>query len=380
VYIHGTVRDDRGRKMSKSLGNSIDPLDICAKYSADALRASLMMLTATGQDVYVSDEKFEVGRNFGTKIWNAARFIALHGDAPPAGYEEPQLDAARLTSDDRHLLARLDEVIATADEHLDRFRFNDYALALYDFVWHDVCDWYVEYSKEALYGGDAQRKANVLRILHHVFSAALRLLHPLMPFLTEELWHQMGYTAGCESIVRAPWPAPAGADRRRAWGATPEVVAFVDAKRDLIRVARTLRADFNLPPKQAADFFVKPSRAEDAAALQAESAAIAPLVRAGKFVIDPNFAPSRAMPSGVSRLGVVFMSIEGLVDAAAEKAKLRGQIEKTEQELARIDRKLQNADFTAKAPREVVAQQEARRAELIERRTKLEHMLEVLRT
>ena len=378
VYIHGTVRDDRGRKMSKSLGNSIDPLDVCAKYSADALRSSLMMLTATGQDVYISDEKFEVGRNFGTKIWNAARFIALHGETLPDGYEEPRVNPERLTSDDRHLLARLDAAIAGADEHLERFRFNDYALSLHDFVWHDFCDWYVESSKEALYGNDAERKEDVRRILHHVFSAALRLLHPLMPFLTEELWHQMGYDARHESIVRAPWPAPAGAARLAAWGATPEVVAYVDAKRDLIRVARTLRSDFNLPPKQAADFFIQPSRAEDAAALAADRAAVATLIRAGSLTIAADFTPPRAMPSGVSRLGVVFMSIEGLVDAQTECAKVRAQIEKTDQELDRIARKLQNADFTAKAPREIVAQQEARRAELQEKRRKLSRTLEML--
>ena len=378
VYIHGTVRDDRGRKMSKSLGNSIDPLDICKKYSADALRSSLMMLTATGQDVYISDEKFEIGRNFGTKIWNAARFIALHGETPPEGYAEPKLDPARLTSDDRHLLARLDAAIAAADEHLERFRFNDYALSLHDFVWHDFCDWYVEYSKEPLYGADAERKAQVLRLLHHVFSAALRLLHPLMPFITEELWQLMGYAARHSTIVRAPWPTPAGAERLAAWGAAPEVVAFVDAKRDLIRAARTLRADFNIPPKQPTDFVVKTARPEDAAALRAEGAAIAALARAGKLAFDPDFTPPRAMPSQVSRLGVVYMSIESLVDVAAEQARLRSQLAKLEEEIERMDGKLGNPDFVAKAKPEAVAQQRARRAEAGERREKLVKLLEML--
>lgn len=278
------------------------------------------------------------------------------------------------------LLARLDAAIATADEHLERFRFNDYALSLYDFIWHDFCDWYVEYAKGPLYGNDGERKADVLRLMHHVFNAALRLLHPLMPFLTEELWHQMGYNARCESIVRAPWPKTAGADRLAAWGATPELVAFVEAKRDLIRVARTLRADFSLAPKQEADFIIKPSRTEDTRALEAERAAIAPLIRAGSLTIAPDFTPSRPMPSGVSKLGLVFMSIEGLVDVAAERARVRGQLEKLEQELERIARKLENADFTSRAPREVVAQQEARRAELLEKRARLNHTLEALGT
>ncbi|MDD3605229.1 MAG: valine--tRNA ligase, partial [Kiritimatiellae bacterium] len=193
VYIHGTVRDDTGRKMSKSLGNSIDPLTIIEKYSADALRFSLIMLTATGQDVFLSDDKFEIGRNFGTKIWNAARYMQMQSPELPEGFDNPEFTAGSLSPDDAHILAKLNETISACTESLERFRFNDTAKALYEFFWHQFCDWYVESSKQVLYGEDAGRKQQVLTVMHYAFSSALRLLHPIMPFLTEELWTGMGY-------------------------------------------------------------------------------------------------------------------------------------------------------------------------------------------
>ncbi len=375
VYIHGTVRDDQGRKMSKSLGNSIDPLAIIGKYSADALRSSLMMLTATGQDVFISDEKFELGRNFATKIWNAARFMQMHAAEPPAGYGDlAGLDPARLSSDDRHILAKLQEAIAAATENLERFRFNDYALGLHEFVWHQFCDWYVEYSKDVLYGADAARREQVLRIMHHVFSGALRLLHPVMPFVTEELWHGMGYADG-GSIQRAPWPAVAEETARARWGLDPAGVAYVDDKHDLIRVARTLRADYDLTPKQTADFTIRPSSPDAAARLEADRAMIASAIRAGRLDIDPAFEPPKATPSAVSRLGTVCMSIAGLVDADAEIKKLNLQLEKLDADIERVNAKLANPAFTGKAPRAIVAQQERRRDELDEQRTKVKGLI-----
>ena len=160
VYIHGTVRDDQGRKMSKSLGNSIDPLDIIEKYSSDALRFSLLMITATGQDVYISDEKFEIGRNFGTKIWNAARFMEMHSEE--FDVQDLAFKQEELSPDDQHLLAKLNEAIAATNDSLERYRFNDATLAIYDFFWHSYCDWYIEYAKPILFkGSPAQKTAYV---------------------------------------------------------------------------------------------------------------------------------------------------------------------------------------------------------------------------
>ncbi|MDZ4197717.1 MAG: class I tRNA ligase family protein, partial [Kiritimatiellia bacterium] len=378
VYIHGTVRDAQGRKMSKSLGNSIDPLSVIDRFSADALRTSLMMVAATGQDVFLSDDKFEIGRNFGTKIWNAARFIQMHTRETPDPADLPELDPAILSSDDRHLLARLQQTLAAATAGLEALRFNDYALSLYTFLWHDFCDWYVEASKDVLYGTDEPRKQQTLRILHAVFSAALRLLHPLMPFLTEELWHGMGYARENRCLLEEAWPKPAPESTLARWGATPEVVRFVDARRELIRAARALRADAQLTPKQKADFTIQAADAETAAALESERDGLITALRAGKLVIDPAFVPSGALPGAVTPMGAVFMSVEGLVDPVAERAKLTAQLEKAEADLARVEAKLGNAAFTGKAPREVVAQQETRREELRAQAHKLRTLRDAL--
>lgn len=376
VYIHGTVRDDQGRKMSKSLGNSIDPLTIIEKYSADALRASLMMLTATGQDVYISDQKFEIGRNFGTKLWNVARFMQMQGTEPPADFHAPTLNAAGLTSDDRHILRRLQDAIALADGNLDAFRFNDYALGVYDFVWHQFCDWYVEYSKGVFNGGDAAHAEQVRKIMHHVLSTALRLLHPLMPFETEELWSGMGYAReGEPRLIRSAWPKQASENQLAAWGATAENAAFVDDKHDLIRVARTLRADYQLPPRQTAAFTIKPVSPEAAARLEGDRAMIVSAIGASSLTLDDGFKPAATLPGGLSRLGSVYMSVEGLVDPEAEKAKLNKQIAEAEAQLTKVIAKLANPAFTGKAPPEVVAQQESRRAEYQDQLARLRQLL-----
>ncbi len=371
VYIHGTVRDDQGRKMSKSLGNSIDPLTIVEKFSADALRSSLMMLTATGQDVYISDSKFEIGRNFGTKVWNAARYLQMQSPEIPAHPESPELDPARLSSDDQHLLLRLNEAIATATAHLEAYRFNDYALSLHDFVWHQFCDWYVEYSKGVFGGADPARAEQVRCVMHYALSTALRLLHPLMPFETSELWTGLGYARGTPSLLRAAWPDPQPDAVLKKWGATPETAAWVDDKRELIRNARTLRAERNLPPRQRVAFTVAPASKAWASRLETERETIAAAIGAEPLNIEAGFDPGGSMPGAVCRLGSVFMSIEGLVDASAERAKLQAQLDEAQVQLSRVEAKLGNVQFTSKAPPAVVAQQEARRAELADTMEKL---------
>jgi len=380
VYIHGTVRDDKGRKMSKSLGNSIDPLTIIEKYSADALRFSLIMLTATGQDVYVSDDKFELGRNFGTKIWNAARYMQMQTKEDfPADFSDPVLQADQLSPDDLHILAKLHETIEACNENLQRFRFNDVAKALYDFIWHQYCDWYVEYSKPTLYGEDPVRREQVLKVMHYVFSSSLRLLHPLMPFLTEELWVGMGYNTESESIMNAPWPeVKADEELEEQWGIGSSVVNYVDAKYDLIRVARTLMADYGLLPKQKVDFILRPSGPEKAEYLADDLASIAALIRAGSLkIVDTDQTP-KAAPSALTRLGTIYMPIENLVDIQTELARLNGQLKKIIEDLQRVTKKLDNLDFIQKAPREVVAIQENRKKELIEKSEKLKKLIATL--
>ncbi len=378
VYIHGTVRDDVGRKMSKSLGNSIDPLTIVDKYNADALRFSLMMLSATGTDVQLSDEKFEIGRNFGTKLWNAARFMQMHGATASDDFAEPQFDPALLSADDQHVLAKLHETMASCTENLERFRFNDYARSIYDFLWHQYCDWYVEYSKPILYGDDQAQRDQVLKVMHYVYSNALRLLHPLMPFITEELWHGMGYTRLSESVMIAPWPKARDIEEMDEWGVNASVVSYVDAKHDLIRVARQLRADYGLPPRQEVDLMIRPSNERYEKRLASDELSIASLLCAKKITLDRHFTPPRAMPSAISQLGAVYMPVSGLIDVGEEVKKLTKQQDKVAADLQKVTRKLGNMDFVNKAPKHVIEQQEERKKSLLEKSDKLEKLIETL--
>jgi len=216
-----------------------------------------------------------------------------------------------------------------------------------------------------------------LRIMHYAFSRALRLLHPLMPFLTAELWHGMGYGGPEDSIMTAPWPAALdAAGMPSAWGIDRAVVRYVDAKRDLIRAIRTMRTDYQISPKQAVNVYMRAGSEENARRLRKDMAAICKAIRAETLVIEPAFEPERPMPCAVTRLGSAYMSIEGLVDIEAERRKLKGSLEKVEAGLAGIERKLENEQFLSKAPREVVEREETRRKHMIESRRKIKRMFE----
>jgi valyl-tRNA synthetase len=383
VYIHGTVRDDQGRKMSKSLGNSLDPLTIIDKYSADALRFSLMMITSTGQDVYVNLDKFEIGRNFGTKIWNAARFLKLHMEKAPhldwraLAAATPALDPALLTDDDRHLLAKCSAAATALTGHLGQFRLQDGARLIYDFVWSDFCDWYVEYAKDDLYGEDAARREQVLRLMTHVFATALRMLHPYMPFLTEELWHAMGYGTADESIMRAPWPQPLSDATAAAWGLGDEVTAFVEAKHELIGAGRALRADYGIAPGKPIRYVIHALDAAVAARLERDRRALVALLRAEPLEIVAG-GEAKGMPGTIGRLGTIYLPLAGLIDVPSEVARVEAELGKLRGFVRGIEAKLSNEGFVAKAPPQVVQQQRDKLAELTQNIGRLERLAKTL--
>ncbi len=385
VYLHGTVRDDKGRKMSKSLGNSIDPLDIIEKYSADSLRFSLMLITSTGMDVYVNMEKFEIGRNFATKIWNAARFMKMHMEkAPDADWRamaagELTLDAALLRDDDRHMLAKCEATVQTVSEHLEKFRLQDGALAIYDFVWSNFCDWYLEYAKQDLYGADDARRRQVLAVMTDVFSKALRLLHPYMPFLTEELWHQMGYGTESETIMRAPWPKAYTEAQNAAWGLSAEVTAYVEAKREMITAGRALRADYNIAPSQFVRYVVQAVDASAAAKLTADAESLKQQLRSDNLEIAAG-GGEKAMPGTLCKLGTIYLPLEGLVDVKAEAARVKAELDKTLGFLKGVEAKLGNEGFVAKAPAAVIEQQRTKQKELTETAARLEKLYKTFAT
>jgi valyl-tRNA synthetase len=346
--------------MSKSLGNSIDPLDIIEKYSADSLRFSLMLITSTGMDVYVNMEKFEIGRNFATKVWNAARFMKMHMEKAP-GTAWRALAADGLT-------------LAPALLRDDARRLQDGALAIYDFVWSRFCDWYLEYAKQDLNGADDARRRQVLAVMTDVFAKALRLLHPYMPFLTEELWHQLGYAGEKETIMAAPWPSAYTDAQNAAWGLSDEVTAYVDARRELVTAGRALRADYNLAPSKLLRYIVQAVDDATAARLTADAETLKQQLRSDNLEIVAG-GGERAMPGTLCKLGTVYLPLEGLVDVKAEAARVQAELDKALGFLKGVEAKLGNEGFVAKAPAAVIEQQRAKQKELTETVARLQKLL-----
>ena len=384
VVLHGVVRDAQGRKMSKSLGNSLDPLEIINQFSADSLRFSLMQTTAPGIDVYISMNKFEIGRNFGTKIWNVSRFIEMNAakndplDIAALGRDELSLDPAFLSDDDRHILAAADKMVADVTDWLEKYRFQDAALAIYDFVWSKFCDWHVEGAKAALNSDDAAVRAQALKILYFVLGRALRALHPFMPFLTEELWHQMGFCAEGESIMRAAWPRALTAEEKSAWGIDDAVVQFVDAMRELITAGRALRTQYGIAPSKAAHFIVVASNADVKAWLERDAATVAGFLRAEplEIVLEANV---KGMPGTAVALGSIHLPLAGLIDIPAELEKIAGELDKNRKFLAGVEAKLGNEGFVSRAPANVVEQQRTRKGELEAEIARLEGLAAALK-
>lgn len=382
VVLHGVVRDDRGRKMSKSLGNSLDPLEIIGKYSADSLRFTLMQTTSPGVDVYISMNKFEIGRNFGTKIWNAARFIKIYADKSGGidvraiGRDAAMHDAARLSDDDRHILAKCSETISSVTGWLEKYRFLDAALAIYDFVWSKFCDWFVEESKAALNSGDEALTKSKLAVLFDILGKSLRLLHPFMPFLTEELWHEMGFAGSGESIMRAAWPKPLEEGDASRLGITPDVAGYVDARQELITAGRALRTQYGIAPSKPVKYVVVVKK-EYGQRLVRDKAILCSFLKASDVEIVSS-ADVGSMPGSAVELGSVHLPLAGLVDIAAELAKIAEELAKNRKFLQGVEAKLSNEGFTSRAPAAVVEQQRKRKTELEAEISRLEKLSSTL--
>ena len=358
IVIHGIVRDAQGRKMSKSLGNSLDPLELIDMYSADALRFSIALITSLDCDTKVNKEKFEIGRNFTTKIWNAARFLEMN--TPADGFGEI---AGELTADEKHILLATDKACKKLEEILENYRIQDGALAVYDFFWTQICDWYVEYAK------DAPDKNRAFAILRDVFYKALKLLHPYMPFVTEEVAHQLGYLKDGETIMREKFPAGYSEEEKAAWGLTEEVYDFVEKKREAITALRALRAEYKVTPAT----FVKVTVATDDARAAGEVESLKKAMRAESIEFVPA-GSDLAMPSKMTAFGTVYLSLEGLVDKAAEAKRIAGELAKLAGFIKASEAKLSNENFVSHAPEAVVAEAKRKLQENKEKVAQLEKL------
>ncbi len=375
VYFTGIIRDKQGRKMSKSLGNSPDPLDLIAKFGADALRFGTMRSAPLGQDILFDEQNVELGRNFCNKLWNACRFRQMVGGTgvspvvsgvSPETFEvQAEIDPKLLTSDDKWILLKLDQAIREMNTAFADYKFSDATGTLYRFFWSEYCDWYVEASKAVFFGNDAARKANTLAVIDFVLSHMLRLFHPFLPFITEELWHGMGYAEdmpenqGGQTIMFAPWPKPLDDDFKSHYGLTGQDEKYIEARNELVTQGRNLRRTANIAASKKIKFIVKPAR--ELAAHDVEVLKL--LLNAEAFEVSANYQPGKNTMTVRAELGDLFLPLEGLIDKEAETARLKKELEKIEAEAAKVEQKLANPNFTQKVPANVLAEHKQRLAD-----------------
>ena len=373
VYLHGTVRDAKGRRMSKSLGNGIDPMEVVRAYGADAMRYTIISQCAVGTDISLDHENVEAafanGRNFANKIWNAGRFALMSlGDGPVRSLADV---AADLELEDRWILSRLQSVSGEATEGLERFRLHEVAEALYHFFWGEICDWYLELVKSRLASDAEPASREAARTtLVVVLDRALRLLHPMVPFVTAELWARLPWPVGTErpeDLIVAPWPEPdparADEDAERAMTGFQELVVEV----------RRLRKEYGVPEGQRIGIHVTAGPASFLGTVREQTAAFEQLARVNR--IETDGADGVGAHSVLANGAELFMPLEGVIDLERERARLRDELARLEGHAGETRRKLDNQAFVARAPAEVVQKERDRLAQLEEQRAKLQEKL-----
>jgi len=398
VYLHATVRDIKGRKMSKSLGNGIDPLEVVDRFGADALRFTVISAAAVGTDIHLDPDDLEAsfapGRNFANKVWNAGRFALMSvGDDPIRPLEEVRGD---LELSDRWILSRLSGTAEALSQELEKFRLHDVAEKAYHFFWGELADWYLELVKPRLRDDAEPRSREAARTtLITVFDGILRLLHPVIPFVTEEVWQQLPWPGGVtrpDSLISAPWPV------RDPELDDPEAEARMDAIQELITQVRSLRKEYGVPEGAEVEVVFSGASPSLQAALEAEDRSIRRLARVGDMVVKAGQGgePVTGGPDEVPRAGVgpggnpkagahavlkngceLFLPLEGVVDLQKERQRLSGEIQRLKGQLEGVRAKLANTGFVQRAPEEVVARERDKEASFAEQVDKLQRKLEV---
>jgi len=338
VLIHGLVRDDQGRKMSKSLGNGIDPLEMADTYGADALRFNLITGNSPGNDMRFYVEKCEAMRNFANKIWNASRYVMMNLSIDKVELPE------KLELEDKWILTKLNTLVKEVTENMETFELGVASAKIYDFIWDTYCDWYIELTKTRLYGEDEQAKTAAQQVLCYVLLQTLKLLHPFMPFITEEIWQALPNEGGF--LISAQWPV-----YREELDFAAEEEAM-EAVKDAISSVRARRAEMNVPPSRKAKMLIVTT---DPAIYEQGGHFITRLAYASEVTVSAQAPEDLAgTVSVVTHNATVYMPLAELVDLAKERERIAGEIARAEENLARIEKKLSNAGFVAKAPEAVV--------------------------
>jgi len=368
VYVHALVRDENGQKMSKSKGNVIDPLTVIDKYGTDAFRYTLAAFAAQGRDIKMSEQRVEGYRHFVNKLWNAARFALMHiktGHGP--------VDESLVSLADRWILSRLCRVTHDVADALESYRFNDAAGTLYQFVWHELCDWYVEAAKPVLYGhhGPDRQHAST-GVLWHVLKNTLVLLHPFMPFVTEEIWEKLPGTDG--SVMKAAFPL----DRFESDGIYTDADAenAMQLIMEVITGIRNIRGEMNISPSQVLEAKIQSADSSVRETIDTYQDMIVHLARLKSFSVEEAVERPRSAAVSIVRGAMIYVPLEGIIDFGKEAARLQKELAKINKELSSVARKLNNEDFLGKAPEKVVEKVKDQHKTLLERQHKLESNLE----
>ncbi|HWG06475.1 MAG TPA: class I tRNA ligase family protein, partial [Beijerinckiaceae bacterium] len=368
VYIHALVRDEKGAKMSKSKGNVIDPLGLIDTYGADALRFTLAAMAAQGRDIKLATSRVEGYRNFATKIWNAARFAEMNGCVRASGFDPKAVSSVL----NRWIIGETAKAADEVTAAIVAYRFNDAANAAYRFVWNIFCDWYVELTKPVLQGADDAAKDETRATTAFVIDEICKLLHPFMPFLTEELWAIKGTEGPVRTALLAlsPWPSLSGLDN-------PQAEAEIGLLVDLVSAIRSVRSEMNVPAAREVPLVLVGAAAETQEHVSRWSPTIRRLARLSEISFAA--APPESAAQMIVRGMIAALPLKGIIDLDAERARLTKDIAKEEREIAKIDAKLGNADFLARAPEEVVEENRDRRAESLSRIAQIQAALDRLK-
>jgi valyl-tRNA synthetase len=357
VLIHGLVRDANGEKMSKSKGNGVDPLDVIERYGADAMRYMLSTGISPGQDLRFRWERVEQARNFANKIWNASRFALMNLE----GFTAADIDlSGPLGTADKWILHRLNETVRDVTRLIDIYEFGETGRVLYNFIWDDLCDWYIEFAKLNLYGTDEAAKRATQSVLAYVLDRTLRLMHPFMPFITEEIWQHLPHEG--ETITLAPWPVYEAAFE------SPDAVREMNLLMDIIRAVRNIRAEVNVPMSKKVELIVNLAGEAELAIAKRNEEFIRRFCGTSSLELGTGLpAPEKAMTAIVTG-AELYLPLAGLIDIDAEIARLEKELKTLNAEVERVEKKLANEGFMAKAPEKVIEEERAKLRDYTEKR------------
>lgn len=360
TLIHGLVRDSEGRKMSKSLGNGVDPLEVIEKYGADAMRYMLSTNSTSGQDQRFRWERVEQARNFANKIWNASRFALMNLEG--VKYEDIDI-SGELSTSDRWILHRLNETARDITRLIDAYEFGETGRLLYNFIWDDLCDWYIEFAKLSFYGEDAAAKQKTQSVLAYVLDRTLRMIHPFMPFISEEIWQHLPHHG--DTIMLAAWP------EYETSLEAPDAVQEMNLLMDVIRAVRNIRAEVGVPMSKKVELFIKPGNAEVLKVLERNAQYIRRFCNTSEYEASLTVAvPDKAMTAVVTG-AELFLPLSGLIDIGQEIERLSKELDTLNKEVERVEKKLANEGFVAKAPAKVIEEERGKMADYAEKRDKV---------